>query len=345
MATKHLYKQKGSNNWWVRISFEGEVIRRSTGTDDEKQAQRFHDELKAQLWKQPKLKGKTWGMAVLAWCEKRTRGDYDLLALTKFARFYPDRALRDVTRENVDEALSRFCTTPETYTRHRARILSILNLSKLSGWLHEVPTLSTRESGKKKSRMWITPAQWQVLYRELPKHMKPMAEFAIESGLRQSNVLQLTWEKVDLERQTMWVEAEDAKANKAIAVPLSRRAVEVLKGQVGGHDTYVFTYQSRPIKEIKTGWINACIRAGLGRYVVDDDGKPHYEGFVWHGLRHTWATWHVQNGTPVEVLQKLGGWSDLRMVMKYAHHSPGYLANFANNNQRLNDAPPSDSRE
>lgn len=47
--------------------------------------------------------------------------------------------------------------------------------------------------------------------------------------------------------------------------------------------------------------------------------------------RAGWATWHVQNGTPLEVLQKLGGWSDLRMVMNYAHHSPGYLASFVNN--------------
>ena len=35
-------------------------------------------------------------------------------------------------------------------------------------------------------------------------------------------------------------------------------------------------------------------------------------------------------GTPLGVLQKLGGWEDERMVQNYAHHSPGYLAQFAN---------------
>lgn len=34
---------------------------------------------------------------------------------------------------------------------------------------------------------------------------------------------------------------------------------------------------------------------------------------------------------PLDVLQRLGGWSDLRMVMNYAHHAPGYLAQYANN--------------
>ena len=56
-----------------------------------------------------------------------------------------------------------------------------------------------------------------------------------------------------------------------------------------------------------------------------------YHGFTWHGLRHTWATWHVQAGTPLDVLQKLGGWSSYSMVLRYGHHSPGYLAGFADN--------------
>lgn len=41
--------------------------------------------------------------------------------------------------------------------------------------------------------------------------------------------------------------------------------------------------------------------------------------------------WHVQNGTPLDVLQKLGGWASYSMVLRYGHHSPGYLAGFANN--------------
>jgi beta-glucosidase/6-phospho-beta-glucosidase/beta-galactosidase len=37
------------------------------------------------------------------------------------------------------------------------------------------------------------------------------------------------------------------------------------------------------------------------------------------------------SGTPLEVLQKLGGWSDPKMVQVYAHFSPGYLAQYAGN--------------
>jgi hypothetical protein len=39
----------------------------------------------------------------------------------------------------------------------------------------------------------------------------------------------------------------------------------------------------------------------------------------------------VQNGTPLAVLQQLGGWRDLKMVLRYAHLAPGHLAPYAGN--------------
>ncbi len=50
-----------------------------------------------------------------------------------------------------------------------------------------------------------------------------------------------------------------------------------------------------------------------------------------HDLRHTWASWHVQNGTPIHVLQELGGWSNIRMVQRFAHLAPEHLARYADN--------------
>ena len=36
-------------------------------------------------------------------------------------------------------------------------------------------------------------------------------------------------------------------------------------------------------------------------------------------------------GTPLEVLQKLSGWADVKIVQRYAHLSPGFMAQWANN--------------
>jgi hypothetical protein len=50
----------------------------------------------------------------------------------------------------------------------------------------------------------------------------------------------------------------------------------------------------------------------------------------WHDLRHTWATWHAQAGTPAIVLQALGGWKDARMVRTYTHLAAIDLLDHAN---------------
>jgi site-specific recombinase XerD len=49
------------------------------------------------------------------------------------------------------------------------------------------------------------------------------------------------------------------------------------------------------------------------------------KGFRWHDLRHAWASWHVQAGTPLNVLQELGGWASYEMLLRYAHLSAEHL--------------------
>ena len=59
------------------------------------------------------------------------------------------------------------------------------------------------------------------------------------------------------------------------------------------------------------------------------------ESFRWHHLRHTWASGHVQNGTPLHVLQELGGWACFGMVQRYAHLSAEHLAAYAGNVSKI----------
>lgn len=102
-------------------------------------------------------------------------------------------------------------------------------------------------------------------------------------------------------------------------MPLNDSAVEILHSQRGKHRRIVFPYQGRAIaKQGAPAWRSACRAAGL-------------KAFRWHDLRHTWASWHVQNGTPLPVLQELGGWASLSMVMRYAHFAPSHVASYAGN--------------
>src|SRR5712691_5906708 len=93
--------------------------------------------------------------------------------------------------------------------------------------------------------------------------------------------------------------------------------MRVVRAQFDRHPVFVFTYEGKPVKQVSTkAWYKALARAGI-------------EGFRWHDLRHTWASWHVQNGTPLYALQELGGWESSEMVRRYAHYSAEHLAPFA----------------
>jgi site-specific recombinase XerD len=54
----------------------------------------------------------------------------------------------------------------------------------------------------------------------------------------------------------------------------------------------------------------------------------------WHDLRHTFASWAVQNGVTLPELMQLGGWKSYSMVQKYAHLAPEHLAAAAEKSQR-----------
>jgi integrase len=67
-----------------------------------------------------------------------------------------------------------------------------------------------------------------------------------------------------------------------------------------------------PIEGDTKAWKAALSRAGITE-------------FRWHDLRHTWASWHVQTGTPLNALQELGGWESVDLVRRYAHLAPDHL--------------------
>jgi integrase len=164
---------------------------------------------------------------------------------------------------------------------------------------------------------FLTPEEAQRLLAMLPEHLADMAAFSLSTGLRASNVTGLQWSAVDLPRRLAWVHPDQAKARKAIPVPLNADAVSLVRKQIGKHLTYVFSYRGKPITQVSTkAWYAALERAGIS-------------DFRWHDLRHTWASWHVQHGTPLFALQELGGWSSTEMVRRYAHLAAEHLTPYA----------------
>lgn len=334
-----LYRRKGSETWYALIYVNGERFRESTRTTNRNEARIERENIRARIIAEQQAKSRsttapTWHEACIKWLNENERSDNDKYILRGLD--YADRPLTDCTPESFESALSHL--SKSTYNRYRAIIVAICNLS---GHKLKLPTKSVKNARLR----FLTKEEWESLYAALPSHLKPLALFSILTGLRQANVTQLRWDQIDLKSGKMWIHPEDAKGGKPIGVPLSRNAVAVLTEQIGKSKEWVFPYVGRgrkadklgPMKKIKTAWQLAMERAGLGHFekFTDAGGKSHKKwigDFTWHGLRHTWASWHLMAGTPIEVLAKLGGWSDLRMVQKhYGHFASEHLAQFAAN--------------
>ena len=319
--------RKRGTTWWLDISApNGERIRRTTGTGDKALAQEFHDRVRSELWRIEKLSEKprrVWDEAVVRWLKEQAHkatAKEDVTKLRWLDPFLGGMELTTVTRAVIDRITeAKLAQGHQNATVNRTLELVRAILRKCVNeweWLDRAPNVRMLKEPTRRIR-FLTREEAQRLLQELPEHLADMAAFSLATGLRASNVTGLEWSQVDLDRRVAWVHADQAKARKPIAVPLNAEAVALVRKQLGKHSTRVFSYQGGPIIQVSTkAWYAALKRAGIS-------------DFRWHDLRHTWASWHVQNGTPLFALQEMGGWESMEMVRRYAHMAASHLAPYA----------------
>jgi integrase len=266
---------------------------------------------------------RTWNDAVVRWCHEQAHkatAEEDKAKLRWLDAHLGGKELDTINRDMIDritQAKRADGCSNATVNRMLALVRSILRrCTREWEWLDRAPAIRLLKEPGRRIR-YLTHEQADRLLAELPLHLREMAAFSLESGLRAANVTGLRWSAVDLDRRLAWVHPDEAKARKAIPVPLNAEAVAILQRQVGKHSDVVFTFKGRPIVQVSTAaWYKTLKRAGI-------------ENFRWHDLRHTWASWHVQGGTPLNVLQELGGWASYSMVQRYAHLAADHLAPWA----------------
>lgn len=324
--------QRGKNKvWWIQFTTsDGRRIQQSSGSKIKQEAQELHDRLKAEVWRVKNLGVKPrhiWQDAVVRWLTEQSHKksiEMDKVRLRWLDQHLHNVSLDEITKTKVDaikSAKKLEGVSNGTVNRTLALLRSILNRARQEWeWIDTTPSVRLLPEQSNRIR-WLSHEESIRLIHELPDHLKAMVRFSLSTGLRESNVVGFKWSQIDMQRRCAWVYADEAKGKKAIAIPLNDDAIAIIRQQIGKHDTHVFTYNGKPVTRANNyAWSKALKRADI-------------KDFRWHDLRHTWATWHVQNGTPLHVLKELGGWASLDMVLRYAHFSSKHLEGYAGNSK------------
>lgn len=319
--------RKRGSVWWIDfVTPNGERIRRTTETANKALAQELHDKLKADTWRTDKLGDRPrrlWNEAVVRWLKEQSHKasiEADKVHLRWLHRHLDGRYLDAITRNLIDqvtESKRSEGVSNATVNRVLEVLRAILRRCvEQWEWTDKAPKIRMLKEPTRRIR-YLTREEAQRLLAALPSHLADMAAFTLATGLRRANVTGLRWTQVDLERRLAWIHPDQAKARRAIAVPLNAEAVSTVQKQLGKHPTHVFSFRGKAVVQVSTkSWYSALERAGI-------------TDFRWHDLRHTWASWHVQNGTPLFALQELGGWESVEMVRRYAHLAADHLAPYA----------------
>lgn len=158
---------------------------------------------------------------------------------------------------------------------------------------------------------YLTEDEEKRLFKALPEHLKPIVITALNTGLRKSNILELTWEQINFEFG--FIEVLENKGNKHIYIPLNEIMKELLNklaenGTVGF--VFVNPETGTNYRDIKKSWKTALKEAGI-------------ENFRFHDLRHTVGTRLASKNVPVNDIKEILAHSDVRTTMRYVHCTNG----------------------
>jgi integrase len=319
--------------WWMRFSYKGKQIRQSTETTDKNLAKRIYDKILGEIaegkWFD-RLPGdeKTFRDLMEKYLRehsernkaptshRRDKSLADRLLLVfgnlRLSEISPRLIAEYKYRRKVEEA------APRTINYELALMSHAFSLAmKEWEWVKDNPVSRvSREKVNNQIERWLSTEEQKKLLSASPHWLKEIIVFAINTGFRQSEILNLAWPQVDLFRKTVTLLEQKNKCKDTL--PLNQSALEVLKARA-------------KIRAAKTDYVfyngngNRIDARNLLRAFYASIKKAEVEGLRFHDLRHTFATRLVQGGVDLFAVQKLGRWKTTSMVMRYGHHNPESL--------------------
>jgi integrase len=232
-----------------------------------------------------------------------------------WAREFGSRPLGQITREEI-EAWRRNKMTkcrPATINRDLSRLRRMFSLAVEWELLEESPMAGIRFLRENNARTrYLSIEECQRLIAScIAPHIRALVTVALHSGMRLGEILNLRW--YDLDFASGFILVRDSKNGESRHVPMDATLFALFRAYPRrlGTDLVFCSSSGRRIVDVRTGFLNACKRAGLT--------DLHF-----HDLRHTFASQFVMAGGGAWVLREILGHKSLTISLRYTHLAPTY---------------------
>ena len=159
---------------------------------------------------------------------------------------------------------------------------------------------------------YLSPEEVQKLYANLPDWLMPIVTVARHTGLRLSNILELSWKNVSLFRKVIIV--EKTKNGEPLGLPMNQTAFNTLiKLKKVRHVDSNLVFPGQDGKKQSRHRVSSAFKSACKRTGIKD--------FRFHDLRHDFGSNLVQSGISIYSVKELMGHKDVKMTERYSHLS------------------------
>jgi integrase len=242
--------------------------------------------------------------------------------LRKFKREFGNRKIATIKLmdlENLQEKRKKEGLKPKTIDDEinyaKSMVIKAFNNDMVSGDVlksfQRVKPLLRRNSNAR-DRV-LSMDEYELLLEKSPKHLRHILTIGFWTGMRKGEIINLTWDKVNMKERFLHLEADDTKEGKPKTIPLSKVVFKMLTA-IPRHlqDNHVFMYYGKSIgRNFSTALKTACKEAEIlwGRDIKD--------GFIFHDMRHGFVTNMRKAGVSKSVRMSITGHSPKDMDDRY----------------------------
>ena len=153
------------------------------------------------------------------------------------------------------------------------------------------------------------------------KYLHPAVLLALTTGARRSELMSLVWGQVDFEKKRITLhETKSGKKRSLFLADISLAELEKIRSDGAIKTDLVFPSANAPKKPIDlTSSFSSALR------------DAEIEGFRWHDLRHTFASYLARNGASLAEIAEAMGHETLAMVKRYSHLTDSHTHGVVNN--------------